>query len=30
MTPLPFIIVYSVDFELIHIPRIIHTAEDRP
>jgi addiction module RelE/StbE family toxin len=29
-TPLPYIIVYRVDPECVHIFRIIHAAEERP
>ena len=30
MTPLPYIIVYAVEPQMVHILRIIHTSEDRP
>ena len=30
MTPLPYIIVYGVEPQMVHIFRIIHTSEDWP
>jgi toxin ParE1/3/4 len=30
MTPLPYIIVYAVEPQMVHIFRIIHTSEDWP
>ena len=30
VTPLPYIIVYGVEHDIVHIFRIMHTSEDRP
>ncbi len=30
MSPLPYIVVYSVEPQLVHILRLIHAAEDWP
>jgi hypothetical protein len=30
MIPLPYIIVYGVESDMVYIFRVIHTSEDRP
>jgi addiction module RelE/StbE family toxin len=30
MAPMPYIIVYGVEFETVHIFRVIHTSQDWP
>jgi hypothetical protein len=30
MTPLPYVIVYGIEQDIVHIFRVMHTSEDRP